>query len=111
MSSKYYISVSEPWDFEGPDGGNIIKGDILQIVSPTCIIFKSNSGLKFDDNEGNLMVLSPRHYESDFQDLSMSKVLVPINGGLFLGQFNENLTEKDIREKAHFSIIGSIRSY
>ncbi len=32
-NKSYYISVGEPWDFVGPDGKNIIKGEILKKIS------------------------------------------------------------------------------
>ena len=29
---KYFISVGEPWDFESPDGQNIIRGNITSVA-------------------------------------------------------------------------------
>jgi len=41
-NEKYFISVGEPWDFENQEGQNIIKGNILNVKSNQCLVFKSN---------------------------------------------------------------------
>lgn len=110
MSVKnYFISVGEPWDFESPDGKNVIKGTILKELSPTCIVFKTNHILNFEGFEGDILVLSPRHYESDFKDLNKGKESVTINGGLLLQEYKDNLSEQDLRSNLKFVIIGSLQ--
>ena len=106
-NEKYYISVSEPWDFESQDGQNIIRGNILKIKSSQCIIFKCNYDLKFDNLKGNILVLFPRHYGYNFANFSNE--IIAFNGGLLLIEYNEGLTEKELEENSKFVIIGSIR--
>jgi len=90
---KYSILVSEPWDFESPDGQNIVRGNILSVKSNQCLVFKANHYLKFDSIESNILILSPRHYGIDFSNLND----------------NESLSEKELQENTRFVIIGSIR--
>ena len=104
---KYFISVSEPWDFESKDGQNVIRGNILNIRGNQCLVFKSNHYLKFDDIEGNVLILTPRHQGNDFSELNNEFVVV--NGSILVGEYNEGLSEKDLQSNSKFKIIGSIR--
>jgi len=104
---KYFITVSEPWDFESSDGQNIIKGSILSIKSTQCIVFRSNSYLQFDDVKGNILILTPRHYGYDFSNFQNE--IIAFNGGILLREYNEELSENELRENTKFVIIGSIR--
>jgi len=103
----YFISVGEPWDFESFDGQNVIKGNILKIKSNQCLIFKSNHFLKFGENSGDIIILTPRHQGNDFSDLANELVLV--NGSLLLKAYNEELSEEELKQNMKFEIIGSIR--
>jgi hypothetical protein len=104
---KYFITVSEPWDFESSDGQNIIKGSILSIKSSQCIVFRSNNYLQFDDVKGNILILTQRHYGYDFSNFKNE--IIAFNGGVLLGEYNEELSESQLREKTKFVIIGSMR--
>jgi hypothetical protein len=107
---KYFISVGEPWDFNSPDGENIINGIIIKILSATCIIFKANYILDFDGALGNFFILYPRHAESNFNDLKGGTGYVIINGNLLLEEYNENMDENYLKEQSKFVFIGSIRT-
>ena len=104
---KYFITVSEPWDFESSDGQNIIRGNILSIKNNQCIVFKSNNDLQFNDVKGNILILFPRHYGYDFSNFYNE--IIAFNGGLLLTEYDENLSEKELEENSKFVIIGSIR--
>jgi hypothetical protein len=104
-NTKYYISVGEPWDFESLDGQNIIKGKILSSKGDNCLIFKSKHLLNFGDINGDILILSPRCIDKNFKNIEDR---VDINGGLLLEEFNDNLTEKELKDKSKFVIIGSI---
>lgn len=104
---KYFISVGEPWDFESLDGQNVIKGNILKIKSNQCLIFKSNHFLKFGENSGDTLILTPRHKGNDFSELTNDFVVV--NGSLLLKAYNEELSEDELKQNMKFEIIGSIR--
>lgn len=41
------ITIAEPWNFESPDGKNIIRGIILSIVNSYLLVFKANYLLNF----------------------------------------------------------------
>jgi hypothetical protein len=106
QNEKYFISVSEPWNFENVDGRNIIEGKILNIKSNKCLVFKSNYNLKFDNVSGDILILFPRYKENNFSDM---KRRIDINGGLLLETYIENFSEKELENKSKFVIIGSIR--
>ena len=106
---KYSISVGEPWDFNGPDGQNIIKGVVLKILSATCLIFKANNILNLKGVSGIFFVLYPRHAESNFDDLKNGADFVTVNGNILLEEYNETMNEDYLKEKSKFVIIGSIR--
>jgi hypothetical protein len=102
------ISVGEPWDFDGPDGPNIINGLILKVVSATCIVFKCDSPLQFGTYTGEILVLSSRYEDYDFAKLDR---LVPVNGALLLIEYNDALSEAELEQNSKFVIIGSIEKY
>ncbi|MCR8640340.1 hypothetical protein [Leptospira interrogans] len=106
---SYYISVGEPWDFVGPDGKNLINGKVLKKISPTCLVFKTNYLLEYEGSKSNILILSPRHYDSNFDDLNKEGDLVTINGGILFNKYSDNLTENELKNTAKFFVIGSIR--
>ncbi len=104
----YYLSVGEPWNFETPDGQNIVKGEIIKNVDDNCLIFQSNHILQFDNIKGNILVLSPRYKKPDFSSLSTEDI--NINGGVLTTSY-ENLTSEELFKDSKFVIIGSVRKY
>lgn len=56
---KYFVSVSEPWDYESANGQDIIKGRILDKKSNDCIVFESDDFTQFDDIKSNILILTP----------------------------------------------------
>lgn len=107
QEEKYFISVGEPWDFESPDGQNIIKGNILSIKSNQCVVFKAYHYLKFGNIDGDILVLTPRHQGNNFSDLTNE--LIVVNGSILLKKYDDALSEKELNENAKFVMIGSIR--
>ncbi len=108
LQGKYYISVGEPWDFEGPDGPNIIRGRIEKIISDDCIIFKSDHEIAFGDVKGDIFALFPQHQGHDFFDLAHHSVTV--GGGLLLVSSYDHLSAKDLQRPgiSKYVIIGSL---
>ena len=104
---KYFLSVGDPWDFESPDGQNIIRGNILNIKSDKCIVFKSNHYLQFDDVKGNILILFPRYQGDNF--LNFENEIIAFNGNVMLIDYNEQLCEKELLKNTKFVIIGTIR--
>ena len=109
-TNKCYISVSEPWDFNSPDGENIIKGVILKIISTTCLVFRANYLLDFDGVKGDKFILSPRYLGSNFYDLDNGLKLVTVNGALLMKEYDDSLDEEKLKDNSKFVIIGSIRN-
>lgn len=93
---KYFISVGEPWNFESPDGQNIINGRIVKILSATCLIFESNYELDFNKNKGSIFILFPRHLNNDFTDLKNLNTYIVINGCFLTKEYNDKLSEEDL---------------
>lgn len=106
---KYYISVGEPWDFEGPDGKNRINGHILKIVDNDCVLFKANHTLNFGNIQGDILVLLSRHTGYHFDTLKTSGFWT-FGGGLLLTKDYENMNRKELEKNSKYVIIGSIRS-
>lgn len=106
-NTRYCISVGEPWDFESQDGENIIRGHIISMKSDRCIVFKCDHYLTFAEAAGYILVLTPRYKENDFSDLTQGFVVV--NGGIFIGEYDEKLNEKELERNIKFVIIGSIK--
>jgi RNase P/RNase MRP subunit p29 len=107
MEKKIYtLSVAEPWDFESPDGQNLIKGKIIKILTNQCVIFQTSHTLNFDNYTNNILVLTLRNNDVNFSELSNKRVLV--NGNLLLEEYSDKLKENELKEKSKFIIIGSI---
>jgi hypothetical protein len=102
---KYFILVSVPWDFESPDGQNIIKGNILSIKNNHCIVFKSNHFLQFSGIKGNVLILTPRYSGDNFSNFADE--IIVFNGGILLKEYNEQLKENELLENRKF--VRSIR--
>jgi hypothetical protein len=106
---KYEISVGEPWDFEGPDGPNIIKGKIIDIVSRHCAIFKADKLIEFEGYKNMIIVLFARYDNEDLTMLEKGERKV-INGGLLLTNYDTNAhNEEELMQHSKFFIIGSIK--
>lgn len=103
----YYILVSEPWDYESPDGPNLITGTILDKKSNKCLIFKSNCYLQFDEVNGDVLVLTPRHSGYDFSTLSDE--IIAFNGSVLLKNYDVKMNENELMKNSKFVIIGSLR--
>ena len=81
MSNKgYYVSVGKPWNFESPDGKNIIKGNIIKKINNNLWIFKSNHLVDLENIHGNIFLLQPRYAGHDFSDWQNGSVTV--NGSI-----------------------------
>lgn len=100
------IIVSEPWDFKVPDGKNIIRGIILLVVNSSLLIFKSDHILNFDGVTGDTLILSPRFKNGNFENIINKEIAV--NGGLFLGDYTEELDKSKLKENCKFVIIGAV---
>jgi len=103
-----YISVSEPWDFDGPNGKNIIKGKIMKIINNDCVIFKSDSDIKIDEVEGNIFVLLSRYFNNHFSSIN-NEQFWSIGGGILLLDSYEGMDKNQLEQNSKYVIIGSLR--
>ncbi|WP_026714016.1 hypothetical protein [Flavobacterium daejeonense] len=102
----YIITIAEPWDFESPDGKNIIRGTILSIIDSVFLIFKTNYILNFGGISGDILILSPRFKDDNFNNVTSKKISV--NGGLFLNDYNTGLEERKLKDNSKFVLIGTL---
>ncbi len=100
---KYKIIVSEPWDFESPAGINLIIGVIVKVLSSTCLIFKSDHLLKFEEGEGELLVLKSRYEGQELDNLKGT-----VGGALVLTNDYENQSEEELEKNSKYVIIGAL---
>ena len=64
---KYKLTVDEPWDFNH-NGSNVLHGIVVKQLSPTFLLFKSDSFLDFNGQKSCIIILKPR-YEKEYFDL------------------------------------------
>jgi hypothetical protein len=106
--AKYHISVSEPWDFNSPDGENLINGQVIKIINPTCLVFKTNLDINIKSLKGNILILTPRHKHNNFTDLENASGYVVINGSLLVASYSDQMNEQELNDNSVFVLIGSI---
>ena len=103
----YYLSIGDPWDFESPDGKNIINGEVIKFIDSNCIIFKANYTLQIDDTVGDVIILTPRYADENFDGLGKESYRVTVNGGL-LSEFDEDMGIEELKLKSKFFITGGL---
>ncbi|MDR2915260.1 MAG: hypothetical protein LBV74_10590 [Tannerella sp.] len=111
MEKKCSILIAEPWDFDSPDGENIIRGKIIKIISAESLIFKSDHKLSFKNYTGDLFVLHPRFKDCDFSKFSndiIKKGLAGINGGIIIEKDIDKLSGYDKNTLDNISIFAFI---
>jgi len=103
----YSISIGEPWDFTSPDGDNIINCLIIRVLSSKCLLFRANYTLDFDGVSGDILILSPRFNDGNFENIVTEEI--DVNGGLFLGDYEKKIEESKLKENSKFVLIGSLK--
>jgi hypothetical protein len=102
---NYNLLIAEPWDFESPDGKNIIKGGIMDLVSKKCIIYKMNCSLTFGETRNDILVLFPRHQNIDFSDLDDKRLAV--NCAILSNEIALTSDENTLAHNSKFVLIAS----
>lgn len=101
------LIVSEPWDFEGPSGGNELNGRILRRLDSKTLLFESDDSVSMKGVAGKYWLLSTRYVDQSF------------NGEPYTGTVNGSLlsviptAEDDLSElirSSAFMIIGSLHA-
>lgn len=104
-AGMYKITVSEPWDYDGPNGPNVIHGFILKALSTDCLIFESDSDLEFNGDKGKRLFLKSRYENKPLK--TNDDYYGVVGGGLI---FTDDLTvPPDILEsKSKYVLIGTL---
>ncbi|AKL98423.1 hypothetical protein [Endomicrobium proavitum] len=110
---KFTISVDEPWDFTGPDGDNVMKGEVIYEISPKELIFRSFKKQKFDNHRGNLFLFISRHVGFDLVHntiLGKKRYDGTFGAGLLKDSVDyKNKTRKELEKESIYVFIGSFK--
>ena len=106
MSKKYKLIISEPWDFIGPDGNNVILGKITKEITPYCAIFESTSPIELDNIKSSRFVLFTRYQGDQIED-ARRKGVSYVNIGILLSEGIE-FSPMNLEKNSKFAFIGSI---
>ncbi|MDQ6482527.1 hypothetical protein [Dyadobacter sp. LHD-138] len=106
MMTKYKIIVSDPWDFEDATGSNLIIGEIVKVLSPSLVIFKSDHLLSFGGQTGKILILKPR-YEKQALTIE-NNYEGTVGGAVFLLDDFENNDENFLEDNSKYVLIGSL---
>lgn len=98
------ITIAEPWNFESPDGINVVKGEILAIMTSKILVFKADYLLDFSNLVGDVLILTPRHKNASF---SVGEEM-DVSGGLLLIDYKPELNEEELKSNCRFVLIGTI---
>ena len=102
---KYKLTVDEPWGFNH-NGSNILHGIVIKQLSPTFLLFKSDSFLDFNGQKSCILILKPR-YEKEYFDLE-TNVDVIVGGALCLENKDEEKNEEYLISHSQYMLIGRI---
>lgn len=101
------LTVSEPWDFEGPRGGNQLNGKVVRWLDSKNVLFEANEELTHKGITSRYWILSTRYVGHTFE--SMEPHGETVNGGLIPCMPVENEDVREIQKPAIFRIIGSLK--
>ncbi|MDR2653254.1 MAG: hypothetical protein LBC68_13275 [Prevotellaceae bacterium] len=105
---KYKIIISEPWNFQNKKGENIIEGEILHVIPPSLIVFKSNETIELENKVGDILILKPR-YVNNVLELRKDKTYSGTVGiGLYLLNEYEKRDAYFLEENSIYILIGSL---
>jgi hypothetical protein len=104
--AKYKILVSEPWNYKGTAGDNLIVGKVIKVLSPIGVIFKSDHLQNFDGTTGTLLLLKAR-YEKQVLNIEHNYVGT-VGGGLILIDDYKAKDEKYLEANSKYVLIGSL---
>ena len=102
---KYKLTVDEPWDFNH-NGSNVLHGIVVKQLSPTFLLFKSDSFLDFNGQKSCIIILKPR-YEKEYFDLETNGDVI-VGGALCLENEYEEKNEEYLISHSQYMLIGRI---
>jgi len=101
------LTVSEPWDFEAPQGGNELLGQVLMRLDAKTLIFEAKDNIIFKGLSSRYWLLSSRYEKQSFESEPYQGT---VNGALLPALPTEGDSLTTIRESAIFAIIGSLQA-
>lgn len=106
MTNMIKLSISEPWDFEAPQGGNVLEGRILKRLNSKMLIFEATKETCFKGLTSRYWLLSARYEKQTFESEPYQGT---VNGAMLptLPADDDNLTA--IQKSSVFAIIGSLQ--
>ncbi len=99
------LIVSEPWDFESPQGGNELHGKVLKRLDSKTLIFETEENISFKGLSSRYWFLSTRYEKQSFESEPYQGT---VNGSLLPALPQEGDSLASIRKSATFVIIGSL---
>jgi hypothetical protein len=103
---KYTLTVSEPWDFSGPDSENRISGKVLRRIDGESLLFESDSSISIRGISSKYWILSTRYEKQCFENEPYNGT---VNGGILVGLPPESEGAAKIKQSAVFAVIGSLK--
>lgn len=101
------IIVSEPWDFDGPNGGNKLDGRILKRFDSKTLLFESIDSVSIGGIAGKYWLLSARYVDQSFD---VEPYTGTVNGSLLSVAPAEKEDLSELKRKSVFVIIGSLHA-
>jgi hypothetical protein len=100
------LIVSEPWDFDGPSGGNELNGRVLKKFDSKTLLFESDDSVSMNGIAGRYWLLSARYIDQSFDREPYAGT---VNGSLlsFIPASEDDLSE--LKRGSAFLIIGTLR--
>lgn len=74
VGKKIVLSVGEPWDFESPDGTNLIEAEVVAFDGMGLVAEADHEVFVPDKRlRGTRLVMKTRYYGSRLSDLALAK--------------------------------------
>ena len=101
------LTVSEPRNFEAPQGGNVLPGQILKRIDPRTLLFKADDEVTFGGLTSRYWLLSTR-YEKQFFETEPYQGTV--NGALLPAVPSEDDNLPKLVKSSVFAVIGLLQT-
>lgn len=104
---KYKIVVSEPWDFVGENGTNVIYGHIFEIVSSQALLFQLDHLITYGSYKSDILLLKPRYEKQVFDD--KEKLEGTVSGALVPSKNATANKDESFETNCKFILIGALK--
>jgi hypothetical protein len=100
------LTVSEPWNFSKPGGGNELHGRIVRQIDCKTLLFKADDEVSVQGGAGKYWLLSARYEDQSFKEGAYEGT---VNGSLLLDLPSDKEDPSAIKQNSVFAVIGSLR--